>query len=119
MPVSFEWNGNWSDNSSLWTEDIKRALDVTLSADDGAFWMVGRVVPACFANAGMCPSHFSVKQDFEDFLRYFRGVNVCMERRDHQRWKEARKKGTFTFNRGKVFQFAFAVPIWFVVLLLT
>ena len=36
----FEWNGNWSDNSPLWTEEIKSALNVTLAEDDGAFWMV-------------------------------------------------------------------------------
>lgn len=37
---NFEWNGNWSDNSPLWTEDIKRQLCVTLDANDGCFWMV-------------------------------------------------------------------------------
>lgn len=41
-------------------------------------------------------------QSFEDFLEFFRGVNVCMLRANHMRWKEARKKGTFTYNRGKV-----------------
>lgn len=36
-----EWTGNWSDNSSLWTDTIKEKLAIkSLSfKDDGAFWM--------------------------------------------------------------------------------
>ena len=35
----FEWDGDWSDNSSLWTEEIKQALNVVLDENDGSFWM--------------------------------------------------------------------------------
>lgn len=37
--ASFEWNGAWSDNSSLWTDEIKKKVGFTESADDGLFWM--------------------------------------------------------------------------------
>ena len=34
----FEWNGDWSDDSSCWTEDLKQMVGWT-SEDDGTFWM--------------------------------------------------------------------------------
>lgn len=34
----FEWNGAFSDNSPLWTDQLKRQLNVT-TEDDGIFWM--------------------------------------------------------------------------------
>ena len=33
----FEWKGNWSDNSDLWTDDIKKQLNY--SDDEGLFYM--------------------------------------------------------------------------------
>ena len=48
----FEWNGDFSDNSSLWTQADRQRLGV-VSADDGVFWI--RV---------------------EDFARLFQGVGV-------------------------------------------
>ena len=35
---NFEWNGDWSDYSPLWTFDLLKALDYTLK-DDGIFCM--------------------------------------------------------------------------------
>jgi hypothetical protein len=32
-----EWNGDWSDNSPLWTRRMKAKLNYA-NADDGAFW---------------------------------------------------------------------------------
>ena len=50
-----EWNGNWSDNSKLWTEEAKKELNVNLHIeDDGEFYM-----------------------SFEDFFKYFLVVDVC------------------------------------------
>ena len=34
----FESNRDWSDNSALWTEDLKDKLNVK-EEDDGTFWM--------------------------------------------------------------------------------
>jgi hypothetical protein len=35
---TFEWDGDWSDNSAKWTEDLKRACRFE-KKDDGSFWM--------------------------------------------------------------------------------
>ena len=33
-----EWNGDWSDKSKLWTDDLKKKLGYE-DVDDGIFWM--------------------------------------------------------------------------------
>lgn len=33
-----EWNGDWSDNSALWTDFTKKQVDYK-NADDGTFWI--------------------------------------------------------------------------------
>lgn len=48
-----EWNGDWSDNSPLWTDELKQNLGWT-SEDDGTFWM-----------------------NFDDFKKYFTAVTIC------------------------------------------
>ncbi|KNC53396.1 calpain-15 [Thecamonas trahens ATCC 50062] len=51
-----EWRGDWSDHSALWTAEMRRELEVYSEAsEDGIFWM-----------------------SFDDFLRYFGAVSVCM-----------------------------------------
>jgi len=37
--ANFEWEGNWSDKSDLWTEEMKQEIKPTLDGEDGAFWM--------------------------------------------------------------------------------
>jgi calpain-15 len=49
----FEWNGDWSDTSPRWSEELRDAVGWS-NADDGTFWMC-----------------------FEDFKRYFKWVQVC------------------------------------------
>lgn len=65
---TFEWNGNWGDNSPLWTKRMRDALNPNLTANDGTFWM-----------------------SFEDFLKNFSGVNICHV----NSYEEARMKGLF------------------------
>ena len=48
----FEWNGDYSDNSPLWTPEQRQELDIKI-ADDGLFWM-----------------------KLEDFIQYFQGVGI-------------------------------------------
>lgn len=48
----FEWNGAFSDQSPLWTEDAKRELNIEHS-DDGVFWM-----------------------PFKEFTRYYEGIGI-------------------------------------------
>jgi len=60
--------GDYSDNSPLWTPELKAEINPCLDADDGSFWM-----------------------SWKDFLRYFRNVNICKVRH----WNEIRIKGKF------------------------
>lgn len=48
-----EWKGDWSNNSHLWSSDLKKKLDVR-SKEDGIFYM-----------------------DLSDFKKYFSDVHVC------------------------------------------
>jgi calpain-15 len=48
-----EWQGDWSDNSPLWTPELKRALGWQ-NVDDGTFWM-----------------------RLEDFQDWFTSVTIC------------------------------------------
>ena len=34
-----EWKGDWSDESDLWTPEIKAQVGFTEAKDDGLFWM--------------------------------------------------------------------------------
>ena len=64
----FEWDGDWSDNSSLWTEEMKQEVNPILDEDDGTFWM-----------------------SFEDFISNFAQVDVCRVKN----WNELRLRGRF------------------------
>lgn len=35
---SFEWKGDWGDDSDLWTDEIKSKVNYK-NEDDGTFWM--------------------------------------------------------------------------------
>ena len=50
-----EWTGDWSDHSNLWTDEVKKILNINLIVeDDGEFYM-----------------------DIENFFVYFLVVDVC------------------------------------------
>ena len=52
---SGEWNGDWCDTSSLWTESLKKKYGLTEKAiDDGDFFM-----------------------RFEDFCKYYAQIGIC------------------------------------------
>ena len=63
-----EWAGSWSDQSPLWTEEMKAAIQPVLEENDGTFWM-----------------------NYADFLEHFQGVTVCLVKP----FFEARYKGLF------------------------
>eukprot|EP00742_Colponemidia_sp_Colp-10_P006128 GILJ01006558.1.p1 GENE.GILJ01006558.1~~GILJ01006558.1.p1 ORF type:complete len:814 (-),score=130.82 GILJ01006558.1:164-2605(-) len=65
---SFEWNGDWSDNSPLWNHQLRQQVGVPEAADDGTFFM-----------------------SLKDFLTHFYCANVCRVRN----WDEIRLKGLF------------------------
>lgn len=50
-----EWNGDWSDTSELWTDDLKEEVGLK-EDDDGIFYM-----------------------KVEDFLEHFRSSSLCVE----------------------------------------
>jgi hypothetical protein len=63
-----EWAGSWSDQSPLWTEEMKAVIQPVLEENDGTFWM-----------------------NYADFLGNFIGVTVCIVKP----FFEARYKGLF------------------------
>eukprot|EP00357_Protocruzia_adherens_P011223 CAMPEP_0115030694 /NCGR_PEP_ID=MMETSP0216-20121206/37993_1 /TAXON_ID=223996 /ORGANISM="Protocruzia adherens, Strain Boccale" /LENGTH=823 /DNA_ID=CAMNT_0002408007 /DNA_START=44 /DNA_END=2515 /DNA_ORIENTATION=+ len=65
---NFEWNGDWSDKSALWSKEMIEELNPVLEDDDGTFWM-----------------------SYEDFLKNFRCSNICKVKN----WDEVRIKGKF------------------------
>ena len=37
--TAIDWDGDWSDNSDLWTEDVKKKVGFVPAKEDGLFWM--------------------------------------------------------------------------------
>ena len=60
------WTGDWSDNSLLWSQEMRELL-MPLGASDGIFWI-----------------------GFNDFLRYFDSIDICKLRLNYN---EVRLKG--------------------------
>lgn len=69
---SFEWDGDWSDNSPKWTPKLKKAINPVLDEKDGTFWM-----------------------NYADFLTHFSSITICLVKN----FKEARIKGMFKKTR--------------------
>lgn len=65
---NFEWDGDWSDKSPLWTPEMKAEIKPVLDENDGTFWI-------CYA----------------DFIKQFNGVNICRV----DQYQELRIKGIF------------------------
>ncbi|CAD8105955.1 unnamed protein product [Paramecium sonneborni] len=55
-----EWNGDWSDESSLWTEELKQQVKFGKKEDDGIFYM-----------------------EIKDFKRYFQAIFVGYFRKEY------------------------------------
>ena len=75
---SFEWGGDWSDNSPKWTKEAISDVGAHLVEGDGTFWM-----------------------GYEDFLAHFNGINVCRVKGHipgSTPWCETRTKGFYTFD---------------------
>lgn len=65
------WTGDWSDESPLWTPELREELQPNCSSE-GIFWI-----------------------SFTDFQRYFEKVDVCKLR---EGWNEARYEGYFPYS---------------------
>lgn len=64
----FEWDGDWSDKSELWTEEMLEIFDYEPNDTDGSFWM-----------------------SLEDFYPRFKSITFCQV----QNWQEVRLRGKF------------------------
>ena len=69
---SGEWNGDWGDQSNLWTQRLKVKLKWNGDNDDGTFWM-----------------------SFDDFCLAFRSLYVCYYY-DQNVWSSIDLKGNWT-----------------------
>eukprot|EP00672_Neobodo_designis_P012757 CAMPEP_0174880718 /NCGR_PEP_ID=MMETSP1114-20130205/83894_1 /TAXON_ID=312471 /ORGANISM="Neobodo designis, Strain CCAP 1951/1" /LENGTH=836 /DNA_ID=CAMNT_0016116111 /DNA_START=115 /DNA_END=2625 /DNA_ORIENTATION=- len=63
-----EWNGAWSDDSPLWTDELMKEVDF-YKGDDGTFWMA-----------------------WEDVVKYFDNGSISMVMRE---WPQVRVTGNF------------------------
>ncbi|XP_052899862.1 calpain-D [Anopheles moucheti] len=63
----FSWQGDWSDDSELWTDELRDSL-MPHGGSEGVFWI-----------------------SFEDVLRYFDCIDICKVRSE---WNEVRLFGT-------------------------
>lgn len=63
----FAWNGDWSDDSPIWSSELRYDL-MPNGSQDGQFWM-----------------------SFNDVLKYFDCIDICKARTG---WKEVRLSGT-------------------------
>lgn len=52
----FEWNGDFADNSPLWTDELKKKVGYT-NADDGLFCMTVQDFKKCFEFISICIYH--------------------------------------------------------------
>ena len=77
---TFEWTGDWADDSPCWTPEIQAAVGFT-AEDDGTFWMC-----------------------FEDMQRFFKWVDVCKidDRYSYSYARCIQKPGNYTLQKLKV-----------------
>ena len=55
-----EWSGDWSDNSPLWNEELKKALDF-VQKEDGTFYMTFKDYCKYFSDCQICYYHDGYK----------------------------------------------------------
>ncbi|XP_070552553.1 calpain-15-like [Ptychodera flava] len=74
---TYSWKGDWSDESPLWTSDLREVL-MAHGASEGVFWM-----------------------SLDDVMKYFDCVDICKVKTD---WLEARVNGIFSDYAGSALQ---------------
>jgi calpain-15 len=64
---NFEWNGDWSDDSDLWTAKLKEQAKIGSKDDGAAFWMAFPDVQKHFVSLHVCK--FNEKAKFIYFKK--------------------------------------------------
>lgn len=83
-----EWKGDWSDDSYLWTEEVRQQVGPPIR-EDGTFWMSIEDFDRRFQRFGIC----KVNSDFE-----FNGVEVSGGKRDTLIKFEIQNPGEYTIS---------------------
>ena len=69
---SFEWKGDWSDASDLWTDELKESVGF-VDRDDGAFWMSYTDMRKYFTNIDVCKIDDSYSYVFSKCNHFAKG----------------------------------------------
>ena len=68
---SGEWKGDWSDESDLWTPELRRQVGMESAADDGVFCI-----------------------DLENYMTYFTVTSFCCDQSEYYKHSQC----TFSFE---------------------
>jgi calpain-15 len=101
---TFEWSGNYSDDSSKWTDDLKKELELKPDEKDGIFWMpyedfleLFYMTDICYCQEGYVRSSFTTSIHSKTFKftvppgnpgRY----SFCLSHKDPRHWPQGVKK---------------------------
>ena len=112
---NLEWNGEWSDDSELWTSQIKKNLNYDPKFDDGTFWInlknflkhFGRLC-CCKVRPNYLYKSIRVKQEFSN---YFSMVNLIVKEKTHinlsviqkaKRYFKAMKEAKYDYSISRI-----------------
>eukprot|EP01059_Diplonema_ambulator_P010472 TRINITY_DN20512_c0_g1_i1.p1 TRINITY_DN20512_c0_g1~~TRINITY_DN20512_c0_g1_i1.p1 ORF type:complete len:963 (+),score=348.14 TRINITY_DN20512_c0_g1_i1:66-2954(+) len=97
-----EWNGDWSDKSKKWTDDIKKAVG-WYDGDDGTFWMCWKDVCKWFTSASVCYVNGAWDQ-IRVAATYVKGVaDLALKlevKKDSQAWVGVHQRDSRGFKKG-------------------
>lgn len=77
-----EWTGEWSDESPLWTPELKNALGFSEAGDDGEFFM-----------------------PIEQYYKYYCATSITVEMDKEKYFHSSYSYDFTTLNKGEFFQF--------------
>lgn len=83
---SFEWKGDWSDKSEMWTEELREQCQVSIE-NDGKFWMP-------WANF---PNHFATVQIIK-YMDDFQLSNISHEGKWGAHLVQVPEDGVYNFS---------------------